>query len=124
MVTRAKSLAKYYIEKYPLTFKEDISQKDPKCYEVAWAIAKKATLVLKDNYGAEKVMVFGSLTNKSSFTRWSDIDLAVSGIPDEKFYAAVGAVTSLTTKFKIDLVDISACRASLRNAIETEGIEV
>lgn len=92
MGTKAEGLVTSYIQKYPLTFKEDISQKDPKRYEVAWEVAKKASIALKDNYGAKKVMVFGSLTNKSSFTRRSDIDLAVCGIPNGKFYAAVGNV--------------------------------
>ena len=57
--------------------------------------------------------------------KWkTDADLATWGIPDDQFYAAVGAVTGLTTDFKVDLVDAKACRESLRKAIETEGIEV
>lgn len=124
MVTKAEGLAAYYIKKYPLTFKENIFQKKPERYEAAWEVAKKAAIILKNSYDAKKVAIFGSLTNRSSFTDWSDIDIAVWGIPDEKFYAAVGAITSLTTEFKIDLVDISGCRASLRNAVEIEGIEL
>ncbi len=124
MGTKTGGLAAYYIQKYPLAFKEDTSQIDPKRYETALEVAKQAAIILKDEYGARRVAVFGSLTDRYSFTRWSDIDLAVWGIPDEKFYAAVGAVTSLTTEFKIDLVDILGCRVSLRNAIEAEGIEL
>ncbi|KJS19373.1 MAG: DNA polymerase subunit beta [Clostridiaceae bacterium BRH_c20a] len=127
MGTEIEEFATFYIKKYPLTFTEDIPRTDQflsERYEAAWKVAKKSAMVLKESYGAQKVVVFGSLTNRSSFTRWSDIDLAVWGIPDEKFYAAVGAVTGLTREFKIDLVDVIECRVSLRKAIEIEGIEV
>jgi len=76
------------------------------------------------NFGAKKVVVFGSLINRSWFTRWSDVDLAVWGVPNDRFYAAVGAVTGLTTDFKVDLVDAGACRESLRKSIEVDGIEI
>ena len=127
MNVKGEELAKYYKQKYPFTFIEDASWKEPflvERYEAAWKIAKKAAMVLKDSYGASRVVVFGSLTDRSAFTRWSDIDLAAWGIPDKRFYAAVGAVTGLTAEFKIDLVDAMDCRAYLRKAIETEGVEV
>lgn len=97
-----------YINKYPLTFTEDKSKTDASLstrFKDAWVIARVAAKVLKENYGATRVVVFGSLTNSASFTRWSDIGLAVWDVPDDRFYAAVGAVTGLTSDFKIDLVD-------------------
>ncbi|MDI9476863.1 MAG: nucleotidyltransferase family protein [Natronincolaceae bacterium] len=127
MDIKGDELVRYYKQKYPLTFIENALWGDSsldKRYEAAWEIAKKAAGVLKSDYDAQKVAVFGSLTNRSLFTRWSDIDLAVWGIPDKKFYAAVGAVTSLTTKFKIDLVDAMECRASLYKAIKNGGMEI
>ncbi len=127
MVTKAEELALYYARKYPLTFKREVSQSDislSERYEEAWKAAERAARILKENYGAQKVAAFGSITRRPSFTHWSDIDLAVWGIPDEKFYAAVGVVTGLTADFKIDLVDISGCKDSIRNAIETEGVEI
>ncbi|QGP92258.1 hypothetical protein MGLY_16280 [Neomoorella glycerini] len=64
------------------------------------------------------------MLDRSRFTRWSDVDLAAWGIPDDQFYAAVGVVTGLSEKFKVDLVDPEACRDSLRSAIESEGVEL
>ena len=94
-----------------------------KRYENAWAIAEKAAQILKEKYGAQKVVAFGSLAKRSFFTHWSDIDLAVWGVPDEVFYAAVGFVTGLTMEFKIDLIDARGCQDSLRGAIEIEGVD-
>ena len=127
MSTKTEELATYYTNKYPLTFAEDFSEADvalTKRYQEAWELAKRAAAILKKSFGAKKVVVFGSLAKRSWFTRWSDVDLAAWDIPHAKFYAAVGAVTGLTSDFKVDLVDAKECRDSLRKAIEAEGIEI
>ncbi|MCL5058305.1 MAG: nucleotidyltransferase domain-containing protein [Actinobacteria bacterium] len=106
---------------------DDFSEADAaltKRYQEAWELAKRSAVLLKRSFGARKVVVFGSLAKRSWFTRWSDVDLAAWDIPHDIFYAAVGAVTGLTTDFKVDLVDAKAYRDSLRKAIEAEGIEI
>ena len=60
----------------------------------------------------------------SDFNRWSDIDLAAWGIAVDRFYAAVAAVTGLSAEFKIDLIDPDTCSASLKSAIERQGVEL
>ncbi|WP_338826119.1 nucleotidyltransferase family protein [Neomoorella thermoacetica] len=127
MGTRADELAAYYAKKYPLTFTDDFSKTDPSLterYKEAWQVATRAAAILKERYGAQKVVAFGSLVDRSRFTRWSDVDLAAWGIPYDRFYAAVGAVTGLSEKFKVDLVDPEDCRESLHRAIESEGVEL
>ncbi|WP_062284677.1 nucleotidyltransferase family protein [Neomoorella mulderi] len=122
MGTQPDELAAYYARKYPLTFTDDFSPTDPSLterYKEAWQVAVIAAAILKMRYGAPKVVAFGSLVDRSRFTRWSDVDLAAWGIPDDRFYAAVGAVTGLSEKFRVDLVDPEAYRDSLRRAIET-----
>ena len=111
---------------YPLLFAEDKENSKQKQvrFKKAWQEAKKAADMLKIKFDAKKVYVFGSLVDKSRFNMNSDIDLAEQGIPDEKFYAAVGAVTRLITNFKVDLVDIDFCRKSLKKSIKREGIEI
>jgi predicted nucleotidyltransferase len=90
----------------------------------AWRVARQAAQLLRDEYGAHKVVVFGSLAHDAWFTPWSDIDLAAWGIPPERYYGAVAAVTGLSPAFQVDLVDPNSCRASLRAALEREGIEL
>ena len=127
MGTQPDELVAYYKRKYPLTFSDDFSPTDPSLterYKEAWQVAARAAAILKERYDARKVVAFGSLVDLSRFTRWSDVDLAAWGIPDDCFYAAVGAVTGLSAEFKIDLVDPEDCRDSLRRAIESEGVEL
>jgi predicted nucleotidyltransferase len=90
----------------------------------AQQLAHTAATLLRDDFGAGKVILFGSLLQRSWFTPWSDIDLAVWGIPKERFFAAVAAVTALSTEFKIDLVDPEMCRPSLLKKITREGLEI
>lgn len=90
----------------------------------AWQVARRAARVLREQFGAQRVVLFGSLAHRGWFAPWSDVDLAAWGVPDERFYQAVAAVTALSSTFKVDLVDPEACRPSLRQAIEREGIEL
>jgi predicted nucleotidyltransferase len=90
----------------------------------AWRVARQAAQLLRERYGASKVVLFGSLAHDAWFTSWSDIDLAAWGIPPERFYSAVATVTGLSSTFKIDLVEPDTCRPSLRATVEREGIEL
>ncbi|MDH7579129.1 MAG: nucleotidyltransferase domain-containing protein [Bacillota bacterium] len=91
-------------------------------FRCAWDVAKRAAQILYQKYGAARVAVFGSLTDPARYTKWSDIDLAVWGIPDDLFYKAVAGVISMNPDFRIDVVDPEDCSDSLRKAIEKEGV--
>jgi len=84
-------------------------------------IAKKIASVLYEKYGADKVMLHGSLA-KGNFSSWSDIDLAVWGISARKFYRAVAFATGVSEKWKVDVVDGQDCQEGLRESILQEGI--
>jgi predicted nucleotidyltransferase len=83
--------------------------------------ARKAAELLRREFGAETVLVFGSLARHGGFTLWSDIDLAARGILPVRFFEAVGAVTGMSAEFKIDLIDLETCPVSMREAIERDG---
>jgi predicted nucleotidyltransferase len=99
-------------------------QKIKNRFQEGWILARKAAKLLKCEFSAEKIFVFGSLLHESSFTLWSDIDLSASGIAADKYYAAVAAVSDLSSSTKIDLVDMESCRPSLRDTILMEGVEL
>jgi Nucleotidyltransferase domain. len=80
--------------------------------------------LLHREFSVRRVVVFGSLAHRAWFTDRSDIDLAAWGIPVERYYRAVATVTGPSPLFKVDLVDPATCRPSVRQAIETEGIEL
>ncbi len=90
----------------------------------AWCVARKAARLLRREFGATKVVVFGSLVHDWPYTAWSDIDLAAWGISDDRFYSAVAAVTGLSPDFKVDLLETQSCEPTLRAVVESDGVEL
>ena len=90
----------------------------------ALEMAQKASFLLRQRYGAKRVVVFGSLAMAKSFSVWSDIDLAAWGIAPDKFFSAVAAVTGLSPDFKIDLVEPDTCREAIKSSILKHGVEI
>lgn len=87
----------------------------------AMSAAHKAAKLLKSEFGASEVILFGSLARRGSFSLHSDIDLAARGIAPERFYAAVSALMDLNAEFKIDLVDPEDCSPAMSGNIEKDG---
>ena len=91
-------------------------------FNLAWAIAQQGANLLRTQFLAEKVVVFGSLGQRDLFHDRSDIDLAVWGLSEDVYLQSLGVLTDLTTDFTIDLVRFEAAPDRLRHYIETEGI--
>ena len=87
----------------------------------AFDIAKKIASVLYEKYGADKVILHGSLA-KGNFSPWSDIDLAVRGVSTGSFFRAVAFASGVSKKWKVDVVDVQDCHESLKESILQEGI--
>jgi len=90
----------------------------------AWRVAHAAARLLREQFGASRVVVFGSLAHRLWCTPWSDIDLAVWGIPPERFFRAVAALTDLASECALNLVDPENCQPHVRQAIERDGLDV
>jgi predicted nucleotidyltransferase len=90
--------------------------------ERAWKVARRAAEALKDDYGASRVVVFGSLIHPELFHARSDVDLAAWGV--EHYFRAVARVLDLDPEIEINLVPIEDVRPELRAVIEREGVEL
>lgn len=92
--------------------------------EQAWAVAHRAAQLLRERFGARRVVAFGSLVHEGCFTPWSDVDLAAWGLRPEDTFRAMGAVADLDPDIAVDLVDVGACSPTLLAVIEAEGVEL
>lgn len=88
----------------------------------AWELARLAAVLLKQQFNATKVMVFGSLVKSNCFTLWSDVDIAAWGIAPDETLRAMEAVRNLDEIIELNLVDVETCTSSLLSNIEREGI--
>lgn len=89
--------------------------------EKALAVAHNIGSLLKHDFGATAVLLFGSLSG-GIFGRRSDIDIGVLGISDESFYQSVAKAESAAAPFNIDVIDLDHCPNGLRASILSEGI--
>jgi predicted nucleotidyltransferase len=90
----------------------------------AWELAHWATALLRERFGASRVVVFGSLVHKGSFSPWSDVDIAAWGIRLEDTFRAIGAVMDLDAEIEVNLVDVNTCSPEILASIEQEGVEI
>ncbi|HKY54307.1 MAG TPA: hypothetical protein VJM08_08385 [Anaerolineales bacterium] len=127
MATPSLSLSPEKLEQYRQSAmrrqKARLSKIKPRL-EKGWKLARQAAQVLREQYHARRVVVFGSLLHESRFTQWSDVDIAAGGIPSDQTFRAIGAVMDLDAAFEINLVDVNTCTPSLLRAIEQEAIDL
>lgn len=88
----------------------------------AHATARHAARILKDEFGVHRVFLFGSLAWGRPH-EWSDLDLAVEGLPPERTFAALSRVSGVAGE-QVDLVPLESCAESLRRRVLEQGIRV
>jgi hypothetical protein len=81
--------------------------------------------LLREDFGAQRVLVFGSLAEAEGayFDARSDIDIAAWGIASDDYFLAVARLLRATGEFGADLVRMEACPDYLLHAIEVHGVE-
>jgi predicted nucleotidyltransferase len=92
--------------------------------ERALLVVQAAAQLLKHDYGATRVAVYGSVLDAERFGPRSDIDLAASGVPPGDFWRAWGALERLGPEFEINLLALETASASLLAHINRHGLEL
>ena len=77
----------------------------------------RAAAALKE-FGAKEVYVFGSAA-EGRFTKYSDIDMAVIGLPPGKFFIAMSCAQKIIDR-PIDLIDLDD-GSSFSEYLKNEG---
>lgn len=90
--------------------------------QLGLSAAHKCARILKEEFGATKVVLFGSMLNPERMTWRSDIDLAVWGLPEKDLFRA-GAAIEHGHDFSIDLVEVQHAKPHILKAIE-QGMEL
>jgi predicted nucleotidyltransferase len=88
----------------------------------ALAVARRAAHLLRHEFGASRVALFGSAREEGLFFERSDVDIAAWGLSEDSYFRAVSALLSLDASISVDLVRVEEARPSLRAVIEQEGV--
>ena len=78
-----------------------------------------AVALLRQRYGAQRVVLFGSLATEIG-THIGDVDLALEGIAPQAYFAALADLMALFGA-PVDLVRLEEAPESLRDRIAAEG---
>ncbi len=89
--------------------------------ENALRVAQYASVLLKETYNAKRVILFGSLARNGIFDWRSDIDLAVEGLDEKKYYRVLADLSYLDISLDIDLVMMENASPALLKNILDEG---
>ena len=85
---------------------------------------REAAAILKRQFGAKRVVLFGSLADTTWFAPVSDVDLAVEGLSNDVYWKAWKAVEDVIGNRSVDLVEIETAKESLVKAIQRYGVEL
>lgn len=87
--------------------------------QVARRDLRQIVQTLRDNYGVQRIILFGSLA-KNRFTAEADIDLAVAGLSPADFFTAYAEVNRLT-RFRVDLKPLESLHPHFYQRILAQG---
>lgn len=90
--------------------------------ERAWELAHLAAALLKQEFGATRVVLFGSLLHSDLFHVHSDIDLVVWDV--QHYYRAVAHLLDLDPEINFDLVPAEDAKPAILELAEKEGVEL
>ena len=80
--------------------------------------------ILKNRFGARRIVLFGSLARISRVTAASDVDLGVEGLKTKEYWQAWKLAEEHIGDRRVDIVDIETATESLKRAIDRYGIEL
>ena len=122
----AKDLSPSELAEYRQRLNEHFHHRkvDEALLQRAWQTAHCVAAMLYEDFGATRVAVFGSLAERDWFSPWSDIDIAVWGIPPDKYLKAVVEAKHISRWFKVDLVDFESCEGLFRERVQSQAVPI
>jgi predicted nucleotidyltransferase len=85
---------------------------------------QKAATLLKAEFGAERVVLFGSMAHEAWYVPDSDVDLAVDGLRADSYWRAWQALEEVIQDRPVDLIDLESASESLRKSIDRYGVDL
>ena len=118
----AKDLSPEELRQYRQRLDQHLQNRkvDEALLQRAWQTAHRVAAMLYEDFGATQVAVFGSLAKSDAFSKWSDIDIAVWGIPNDKYFRASSVASDISGLFKVDLFDFESCKGLFRERIQSQ----
>ena len=90
----------------------------------AWRLAAEGAEILKREFGAGRVVAFGSIVVPGHFHQRSDVDLITWGVAENLYLNAVARLLSLDREISVDLIRAEEAPSALLTTAEREGVTI
>ena len=122
----AKDLSPEELAQYRLRLDQHLRNRkvDEALLQRAWHTAHRVATMLYEDFDATQVAVFGSLAQGTWFSKSSDIDVVVWGLPGDTYLDALWQTRNFSREFKIDLVNFDSTKGRFRERIQSQAIPV
>jgi len=115
-------MKEHYLESWTRRFRTDRLRQRRRAQKAREAARACARLLYK-RYAVRKVYLFGSLKDPDGFHEWSDIDLAVEGLPSHLYIKALAELwRQLPPGMDLDLIPIEDAYPGLKKRLLEEGV--
>lgn len=88
---------------------------------VAWERCERIRDLLRDVFGARRVVVTGSLA-RGEFRTGSDVDIAIEGVSDDQFFAASAEAQRVAGDLPLDVVPMEAGSEAYLTELRAIGV--
>ena len=121
-----KDLSPEELAAYRLRLDQQLQNRkvDEALLQRAWQTAYRVAAMLYEDFGATQVAVFGSLAGQKWFSKGSDIDIAVWGMPPDLYFRAVAQTIGFSQEFRIDLVNFDNCKGQFRERVQNQAVPI
>lgn len=93
----------------------------PERLKRARKVVRRAVKILKEQFGVEKVALFGSTLRPPLFHIRSDVDLAVWGLDETLYFRALGALLDIDPEIGVDLIEFEFATPRMQEKILRDG---
>jgi uncharacterized protein len=111
-----------YIQTAQQRYRDQVEQRSQR-HQRGWVVARSAAALLKQIFGVQRVVLFGSWLDIDRIHAHSDLDLAVWGLDESVYFRAIAQLQDIDPEFSIDLVEAEQAYDYIQGAIE-QGVEL
>jgi predicted nucleotidyltransferase len=102
---------------------EAVTSEERQLYALLLDRVREVARLLRERFGARRVILFGSLAHGAWSVADSDVDLAVEGLSSAGYWQAWQVAEEIIDDRPVDLIELETASPSLLDAIENYGVE-
>ncbi|MFQ3619050.1 MAG: nucleotidyltransferase domain-containing protein [Cyanobacteriota bacterium] len=93
-------------------------------HQLGLSVAQQAAKTLRQDFHAQRVVLFGSMRSPEKVHERSDVDLAVWGLHPRDYFRAVGKLLAIDPDMPIDVIEAESASPRMLAEIAATGVDL